>query len=55
MALLTSDILVPLGQALSIVGLVIVMPFCFAFRAYFRFLDHIQMMYVYAFVLASQT
>ena len=54
MALLTSDILVPLGQALSIVGLAIVMPFCFAFRSYFRFLDHLQMLFVFAIVLASQ-
>lgn len=49
-----SDILVTLGQALSIVGLALCMPFCFAFRSYFRFLDHLQFLYAFAIVLASQ-
>lgn len=55
MPLLTSEILLPLGQALSIVALIIMMPFCFAFRGYFRLLDHLQLMFVYAVLLASQS
>lgn len=47
--------LVGLGQGLSIAGLALCMPFCFAFRSYLRFLDHIQMYYAFAIVLSSQT
>lgn len=52
MVILTSDVIIPLGQALSITALVLSMPFCFAFRTYLRFLDHLQFLYVYAFILA---
>lgn len=47
--------LVGLGQGLSIVGLALCMPFCFAFRSYLRFLDHLQMFYAFAIVLSSQS
>lgn len=45
---LSDEILSGLGKGLSITGLVIVMPFCFAFRHYFRFLDHIQLFYAFS-------
>lgn len=53
MTFISSDILIGLGQGLSITGLVLAMPFCFAFRHYLRFLDHLQFIYVYASILAS--
>lgn len=44
-----------LGRGLSIVGLALCMPFCFAFRSYLRFLDHLQLFYVFAIALASSS
>lgn len=42
-----------IGLAFSIVGLSLVVPICFAFKQYFRFLDHIQLTYMYFAILAS--
>ena len=50
--LVPANVLVGLGQGLSIAGLALVMPFFFAFRTYLRFLDHLQLLYAYSLVLA---
>ncbi len=51
--LISPTILLGLGQGLSIAGLVLAMPFFFAFRTYLRFLDHLQLLFVYALVLLA--
>ena len=50
---LSSGLLTGLGQGFSIGGLVLTMPFCFIFKTYLRFLDHLQLFYVFAFVLSA--
>jgi hypothetical protein len=43
------------GLAFSIIGLTLVVPILFLFKQYFRFLDHVQLVYLYAITLAPNT
>jgi hypothetical protein len=52
---ISSAILTGLGQGFSIAGLILTMPVCFIFKTYFRTLDHLQLFYVYAFLLATES
>ena len=55
MAFITDDILSGLGLGYSITGIALVIPICFGFRQYFRFLDHLQIFYLLFLSLGSGT
>lgn len=55
MTFISNDMLSSLGLGYSIVGLALVVPVCFAFRHYLRFLDHLQIFYLFYLGLASTT
>ena len=53
MTFISNEILEGLGLGYSIAGIALVAPICFAFRQYFRFLDHLQIFYLLFLGLAS--
>lgn len=46
-----------IGLGFSIAGLALVVPLLFLFKQYFRFLDHVQLVYIYwgAFAMTTTT
>ena len=47
MGFIEEDVLSGLGIGYSITGLALALPVCFIFRTYFRFLDHLQLFYLF--------
>ena len=55
MGFIPNDTLDILGLVYAIVGLASLTPLCFVFRLYFRFLDHVQFLYLLATALTSSS
>lgn len=55
MAFFNESLLNGLGIGYSIAALVLVVPMCFLFRTYLRFLDHLQLFMVFAFAFATDS
>ena len=56
MGLIENDVLRGFAEGYSICGLIFVIPICFVFRQYLRFLDHLQILYLlYVTITPQQT
>ena len=55
MGFISNDILSGIGMGYSIAAIVLVIPLCFGLRQYLRFLDHLQIFYLYYLSLAANS
>ena len=53
MSFIPEDVLSGLGFGYSIAGIVLVVPICFIFREYFKFLDNLQLFFLFYLALGK--